>query len=170
MKIIIETERLYLREMNMNDFDAFNKILGDQENMKYYPYIFEEERVRNWIIRNVNRYKEYGFGLWAVCLKNSDEVIGDTGLTMQNIDEELLPEIGYHIRRDLHHQGYAKEATTAVRDWAFKNTSFTSLYSYCTADNIPSYKTAESIGMTFHKEYIDKSDGALVHVSIIHKK
>ena len=54
----------------------------------------------DWIERNVNRYRKDGFGLWAVCLKDTGELIGDCGLTLQNIHGEILPEIGYHIRRD----------------------------------------------------------------------
>ena len=135
MKKILETERLYLREMSMDDFDALYAVLSDREIMQHYPYIFDEERVRGWIERNMNRYKDNGFGLWAVCLKETGEMIGDCGLTLQNIEGEMLPEIGYHIRRDQQRKGYAKEAAAAVRDWAFKNTEYPAIYSYCKYTN-----------------------------------
>ena len=77
MKKILETERLYLREMSMDDFDALYAVLSDREIMQHYPYTFDEERVRGWIERNMNRYKDNGFGLWAVCLKETGEMIGD---------------------------------------------------------------------------------------------
>ena len=38
MKTVIETERLILREMNMDDIEALREVLSDRENMKYYPY------------------------------------------------------------------------------------------------------------------------------------
>lgn len=47
------------------------------------------------------QYKIFGFGLWAVVLKETDEVIGDCGLTMQIINGQIKPEIGYHIRKRL---------------------------------------------------------------------
>lgn len=166
--MIIETARLILREMNMDDFDALNKVLGDPEIMQHYPYSFDEERVRSWISRNMNRYKEDGFGLWAVCLKETGEMIGDCGLTLQNIEGEMLPEIGYHIRRDHQHKGYAKEAALAVRNWAFENTDYPALYSYCKYTNVGSYKTAESIGMHFEKEYPDEAN-EITHVSVIRR-
>lgn len=53
--------------------------------MEHYPYTFDENRVRNWITKNIERYSIFGFGLWAVVLKETDELIGDCGLTMQNI-------------------------------------------------------------------------------------
>lgn len=165
-KIIIETDRLFLREMNMDDFDALYAVLGDSEIMQHYPYTFDEERVRSWIERNMNRYIENGFGLWAVCLKETGEMIGDCGLTLQNIDGEMLPEIGYHIRRDCQKKGYAKEAAAAVRDWTFANTDYPAIYSYCKYTNEPSYKTAEAIGMHFEKEYPDEAN-KITHVSVI---
>lgn len=44
---------------------------------------FDEKRVRDWIERNMNRYHDNGFGLWAVCLKDTREMIGDCGLTLK---------------------------------------------------------------------------------------
>ena len=165
----IETERLYLREMDESDFDALYKVLADREIMKHYPYAFDEDRVREWISRNMKRYEDFGFGLWAVCLKDTGEMIGDCGLTLQNIEGEMLPEIGYHIRADQQKKGYAREAAAAVRDWAFANTDYPALYSYCKYSNVPSYKTAESIGMHMEKEYPDEAN-EITHVSVIRRE
>ena len=168
MNTIIETDRLFLREMNMDDYDALYLVLGDPDNMRYYPYSFDEERVRSWIGRNMTRYHENGFGLWAVCLKDTGEMIGDCGLTLQNIDGKLLPEIGYHIRGNCQRRGYAGEAARAVRNWAFRNTDYDALYSYCTAANVASYRTAESVGMHFDRDYMDEANG-MMHVSVIRR-
>ena len=169
MKMILETERLFLREMTMGDFDSLYAVLADPEIMQHYPYSFDEERVRSWIERNMKRYTDDGFGLWAVCLKDTGEMIGDCGLTLQNIDGQMLPEIGYHIRRDQQRKGYAKEAAMAVRDWAFGNTEYPALYSYCKYTNVGSFKTAESIGMHFEKEYEDEAN-KITHVSVIRRE
>ena len=144
--MIIETERLILREMTKNDFEALNKVLADSEIMQHYPYAFDDKRVRNWIARNIERYRIFGFGLWAVCLKETGEMIGDCGLTMQLIDGDIKPEIGYHIRADKQRNGFAKEAAIAVRDWTFNNTPFNVVYSYMKHTNEPSAKTAVSYG------------------------
>lgn len=95
--MIIETKRLFLREMNYGDYEALYAVLADSDIMQHYPYTFDEARVRNWIIRNIERYEKDGFGLWAVCLKSTGEMIGDCGITMQNIHGQMLPEIGYHM-------------------------------------------------------------------------
>ena len=153
--MIIETERLFLREMKENDFDALYEVLADADIMQHYPYTFDESRVRNWIQRNMERYRIFGFGLWAVCLKETGEMIGDCGLTMQLIDGEIKPEIGYHIRADKQRNGYAKEAAIAVRDWTFHNTPFQIVYSYMKHTNEPSVKTAISYGCKQVDEYKD---------------
>ena len=151
----IETERLFLREMKENDFDALYEVLADADIMQHYPYTFDESRVRNWIQRNIERYRIFGFGLWAVCLKETGKMIGDCGLTMQLIGGEIKPEIGYHIRSDKQRNGYAKEAAIAVRDWTFNNTPFQIIYSYMKYTNEPSVKTAISYGCKQVDEYKD---------------
>lgn len=154
--MMIETERLFLREMTQDDFDALYKVLADPEIMQHYPYSFDEEKVRAWIDRNVKRYEIFGFGLWAVCLKENGEMIGDCGLTMQNIGGVIKPEIGYHIRSDKQRKCYAKEAALAVRDWTFKNTPFQQIFSYMKYTNKPSAKTAVSWECHLMNEFEDE--------------
>ena len=154
--MIIETERLFLREMKENDFDSLYEVLADADIMQHYPYTFDENRVRNWIQKNMEIYRIFGFGLWAVCLKETGEMIGDCGLTMQIIKGEIKPEIGYHIRADKQRQGYAKEAAIAVRDWTFNNTPFNIVYSYMRYTNEASAKTAMSYGCKQVDEFTDE--------------
>ena len=56
--IILKTERLFLRKMNMDDYEALYAVLADPKIMQHYPYSFDEERVRSWIERNMNSYTE----------------------------------------------------------------------------------------------------------------
>ena len=151
--MIIETERLFLREMMESDFDALYDVLADSDIMEHYPYTFDEARVRNWISRNMERYQKDGFGLWAVVLKETGEMIGDCGITMQNIHGQMLPEVGYHIRADHQRKGYATEAAAACIRYAFEKHNFPAVYSYMKYTNIPSQKTAMKNGMVFIEEY-----------------
>ena len=166
---MIETERLYLREMTDEDFEALRKVLGDPNIMCHYPYAFDEERIRNWIDRNRERYRVFGFGLWAVCRKDTGEMIGDCGLTMQLVDGRILPEIGYHIRGDQQRQGFAGEAARAVRDWTFEHTPFEVVYSYMKAENIPSVRTAMSYGCTEAGGFRD-DEGEITRVFALRRK
>ena len=157
--MMIETARLVLRELTEEDFEALYSVLADADIMQHYPYAFDEDRVRNWIARNIERYWVFGFGLWAVCLKETGEMIGDCGLTMQLINGQIRPEIGYHIRRDRQRQGYAGEAAIAVRDWTFRHTPFNVIYSYMKDTNEASARTAEAYGCKLVEEYRDEDNG-----------
>jgi len=159
MKIIIETERLVLREYTTQDFDMIYEILSDSETMQHYPEPFDEKSTLGWIEWNIQNYKEYGFGLWVVALKETGGSIGDCGMTIQNIDGDFLPEIGYHIHKEYWRRGFGSEASKAVRDWAFKNTTYDCLYSLMKYSNIGSYSTAISNGMKKIKEYPDEKNG-----------
>jgi len=97
---IIETERLYLRELKMDDQNELSKVLSDPESMQYYPHPFNQEEVKSWIKWNEKNYQQYNHGLWAVVLKEEDTFIGDCGITMQNIDGVSLPEIGFNIIKE----------------------------------------------------------------------
>lgn len=164
--MIIETQRLRLREYRTEDFEALLEILSDAETMQHYPKPYDAYGTRRWIQWNLDNYQRYGFGLWAIELKETGRFIGDCGLTMQNIDGQQLPEIGYHIHKSHWRKGYAGEAARAVRDWAFENTDFDCLYSYMNASNRASSATAVSAGMAKIKEY-NASDESLHYVFAI---
>lgn len=168
--MMLETKRLFLRDMTNSDFDALYKVLSDSDIMQHYPYTFDEKRVRGWIDKNIERYKIFGFGLWAVCLKETGEMIGDCGLTMQFINGQIKPEIGYHIRKDCQMKGYAKESAIAVRDWAFKNTPFNIIYSYMKKSNTASCKTAMSWGCKQVDEFKDNENEITLVFSVSRKE
>ena len=162
-RIILETERLRLREYTAADFDALYEILSDAETMKYYPKPYDAAGVERWIRWCVGSYAENGFGLWAIELKESGEFIGDCGISLQRIDGEILPEIGYHVHKKHWRRGYAKEACAAVKAWLFTHTAYDSVYSYMNRDNLPSYATAAANGMKRIKEYFDGTEHLLVY-------
>lgn len=69
--MITETERLFLRELTKDDFSALYSVLADSDITQHYPYTFDKTRVMNWIDKSIERYNIFGFGLWAVCLKDN---------------------------------------------------------------------------------------------------
>lgn len=154
-KRMIETERLILRELREEDFEALFSVLADSDILRHSPYTFDEKRVRNWIAKNRARYGVWGFGLWAVVWRETGEMIGDCGLTVQEIDGAFCPEIGYHIAARFRRRGIASEAARAVRDWTFERTPFRELFSYMKADNLPSRAVARKNGMRLVREFTD---------------
>ena len=151
---ILETPRLHLREFIPEDADALALVLSDTETMRYYPVQFDRAGVEEWIARNRRRYTVNGHGLWAMILKSTGELIGDCGVTVQNVDgiEEL--EVGYHLHRDYWSHGYATEAARDCRNWAFDNRNVNYVISLVRPENQPSRRVAERTGMTLWKEII----------------
>ncbi len=149
---VLQTERLSLREFELEDVDALAAILSDPETMRYYPMSFDRAAVVDWILRNRTRYANNGFGLWAMILNSTHELIGDCGLVRQSVDGLDEIEIGYHVRRDLWGQGYASEAAQACRDYGFANLNVERLISLIRPENLPSRRVAEKNGMSIWKE------------------
>lgn len=155
----LETERLILREMEERDFSSLFPIFHDADTMKAYPAPFDEAKMREWIAVNRERYAVFGFGLWAVVLKETGEVIGDCGVTMQRIHGIIRPEIGYHIGKPWQRRGYASEAAACCRDYVFGHTPFQKVYSYMKQTNAASRGVARKNGMHLVEEYDDPGNG-----------
>jgi RimJ/RimL family protein N-acetyltransferase len=149
---ILQTQRLSLREFVPEDVNALAAILSDLETMQYYPMSFDHAAVVDWITRNRARYKNDGYGLWAMILNSTGELIGDCGLVRQTVDGTDEVEIGYHVRRDQWGHGYASEAARACRDYGFANLKVDKLISLIRPENIASRRVAEKNGMTIWKE------------------
>lgn len=150
--IIINTERLYLRPFRQEDLDALHFIFSDAETMAYYPSPFSLEQTQNWIKKNQKRYEEDGYGLWGVCLKETDELIGDCGLVKQRVDRRTEVEIGYHINKKYWSKGYATEAAEGCKEYGFYQLGLNHLISIIDPGNVPSIRVAEKIGFTKEKE------------------
>lgn len=146
--MILETERLYLRRINQKDFTSLCKIMQDEETMYAYEGAFSDGEVQEWLDRQISRYKKWGFGLWAMVLKETDEMIGQCGLTMQPWKEEEVLEVGYLLQRIFWHKGYATEAARACKKYAFETLNADEVCSIIRDTNTASRKVAARNGMT----------------------
>ena len=147
-KAVLETERLIIREMEQSDLEALCKIMCDEEVMRAaYESAFSIEEVQGWLNRHLKRYEDYGFGLWAVVLKETKEMIGQCGLTLQSWRDEEILEIGYLFQKAYWHKGYATEAAIACKEYAFSVLKASSVYSTIMDSHIASQKVAERNGM-----------------------
>lgn len=146
--IVIETPRLQLREMTPADRPALCRILQDSEVMYAYNGPFSDEEVDEWLERQLARYRQYGYGLWAVVLKATGEMIGQCGLTLQQWNGREMLEAGYLFQRSHWHQGYATEAARACMDYAFGTLNSPIVCSIIRDNNLPSQQVALRNGMT----------------------
>lgn len=141
-RIVLETNRLLLREMTLSDMSALSLILQDEKVMYAYNGAFNDKETLIWMQKQLQRYKDYGFGLWGVFLKDTSEMIGQCGITMQEYKATQVPEIGYLFAYKHWHNGYATEAAIACREYGFNTLRFDELYSIIRDTNIASQKVA----------------------------
>ncbi|WP_265104736.1 GNAT family N-acetyltransferase [Ruminococcus turbiniformis] len=145
--IILETERLYLREMRQTDYQSLCRTLQDDIAMYAYEGAFSDAEVHEWLDRQLERYRKWDFGLWAVILKETGEMIGQCGLTMQKWKEKEVLEVGYLFERRYWHNGYATEAARACKEYAFDILKAEEVCSIIRDTNTASQKVAVRNGM-----------------------
>lgn len=162
---ILRTERLRLRPFapGPHDVEALLPVLGDPVSMRWYPAPFDREAVRVWVERQLERYATEGIGLLVIEDGATGEVLGDCGLSYQDVDGERLPELGWHVRRDRQRQGIATEAGAACRDWAFTSTDVPLLISLIRPENVASRRVAEKLGFAIGGGTIRAGWGHLVY-------
>lgn len=136
-----------MQEMNVADMASLSSILCDERVMYAYNGAFSEDETTCWMQKQVQRYKEFGFGLWAVLKKDTGEMIGQCGITMQDYEGTQVPEIGYLFAYKHWYHGYATEAAMACRDYGFEILHFDALYSIIRDTNVASQKVALRLGM-----------------------
>ncbi len=112
-----------------------------------YEGAFTDEEVQEWIDRQIARYQKWGFGLWAVILKETDELIGQCGLTMQPWQDREVLEIGYLFCRQYWHRGYATEAARGCKKYAFEELGADEVCSIIRDTNTASQNVAVRNGM-----------------------
>ena len=155
-KIILQTERLYLRKLTPSDFPALCRIMQDEKTMYAYEGPFSDKEVQDWLENQFRHYRKYGFGLWAVVLKETDRMIGQCGLSMQKWKENKLLEIGYLFEREYWHKGYATEAALACKKYAFETLNADEVCSIIRDTNTASQNVARNgmkITDTWTKHY-----------------
>lgn len=157
--MILETERLYLRRLEQADFAALCKILQDAHVMYAYEHAFSDAEVQEWLSRQLARYEQYGFGLWAVILKTTGELIGQCGLTMQDWEGRQVVEIGYLFQKAFWHQGYATEAALACKAYAFETLGEKEVYSIIRDTNLASQRVALRGGMALRGSFVKHYHG-----------
>lgn len=153
--MILETKRLYLREMTREDYPVLCTMLQDKEVMHAWEHAFSDDEAHAWLDKQLDRYREYGFGLWAVVLKETDEMIGQCGVTVQEYRREGVLEVGYIFRKEYWHNGYATEAARACKNYAFEKLGADEVYSFIRDNNQSSQRVAVENGMTV-KDTIQK--------------
>jgi RimJ/RimL family protein N-acetyltransferase len=148
--IVLETARLSLREITTNDAEFLLRLLNEPsfiENIGDRNVRTIEDACRYAQNGPIASYRQHGFGLYLTVLKETGEAIGICGL----VKRESLPDadIGYAFLPQFWNKGYAIEATSAMRDYAFNHLGHQKLLAIVNPNNTSSIKVLEKLGLGF---------------------
>jgi ribosomal-protein-alanine N-acetyltransferase len=151
---ILETNRLILRHLVMDDLDELFALCRDPEIRQYFPEgvlnLEETKEELEWHMNGHPRYPE--LGLWATIHKDTGKFIGRCGLLPWEIDEKLEVEIAYLLDKSFWHQGLATEAAEGILKYGFEQLNLSRLICLIDPANIASQRVAERIGMTLERK------------------
>ena len=157
--------------MTLADLPSLAAVLQDERVMYAYEGAFSDAETALWMQKQFRRYQEYGFGLWAVVLKDTREMIGQCGITLQEYKGKQVPEIGYLLAHGHWHRGYAAEAAVACREYGFNTLNFNALYSIIRDTNVSSQQVALRNGMTLVDTIVKFYRGVrMPHWSIVFRR
>ena len=128
--------------------------MQDEEVMWAYDKSFTDQDCQYWLDWNMNSYRSDGFGLWKIIHKETSEVVGECGITMQTVEGENYPEIGYHLKKEHWNKGIATEVARAVRDYAFEELNLEELIIKKRDINLQSMNIAIKSGFTIKKRFL----------------
>jgi RimJ/RimL family protein N-acetyltransferase len=160
MTTILETPRLLLRHLVMDDLDELFVLYSDPEIRRYFPegvlnYDDTKEELE-WHMNGHPRHPE--LGLWATVHKKTGKFIGRCGLLPWEIDGKLEIEIAYLLDKNFWHQGLATEASNGIMKYAFEKLNLSRLICLIDPDNVASQRVAERIGATLERK-VDGIEG-----------
>lgn len=150
---VLETERMMLRAFTLDDVEAMFVLGSDPDIIRYTgntPYQSVAE-ARTYLIEGPLRdYELYGYGRFACVLKESDKVIGFSGIKyLTEIDEN---ELGYRFLPQYWGLGLAKEAARAVIPYARDRLTMSRLVSLIHPGNVGSKNVVAKLGFLFEKD------------------
>ncbi len=162
---VIETPRLFLRQLEWSDQDALQSMLSNPDIMHFKGGTKGEGAAYRMIKFAKADYGNKGYGFWAIAIARSESFIGVCGLLDQEVDGEAEVEVAYSLLKPYWGRGYATEAARGVKHYGFTAFGFKRLVSLIHPENKPSIAVAMRIGMSYERDTIFKDFPARVYAA-----
>lgn len=163
MRILIETERLLLRELEYTDKNDLFEMDSDPE-----VHLFIEnnpvksiDEITKVIEMLKKQYEENGIARWAVVDKSTNECVGWSGLKYFSEplnDHNNFYELGYRFKKKHWGKGFATESSRAILDYGFKNLNIDSIFAIVDPENENSKKVLTKLGFDFQETFDYEGD------------
>lgn len=162
MDLILETDRLILREMRHEDAEALFEM---DKNPDVHKYLWQKpftkiEEIHDYIELVRNQYSTNKIGRFSTIIKETDELIGWTGIKFVNDHIENgntnFYDYGYRLNEKFWNKGYATEASKAWLDYGFNQMKIHEMNAYTHAENGASNQVLQKVGFNFIENYPDE--------------
>jgi ribosomal-protein-alanine N-acetyltransferase len=150
MKVILETDRLLVREYVEEDAEALFKLNSDPKVLRFLPdeRLLNVEQARQILIDHpIADYRKYGFGRGACILKSTGEQIGFAGL--KYLEELGEVDVAFRLMPTHWGQGLATEASLASVRFGFADLGLKRIIGLVTPENIASVRVLEKTGLRY---------------------
>jgi ribosomal-protein-alanine N-acetyltransferase len=163
MNLQIETPRLILRPFELSDAEA---LFDMDSNPNVHQYLWQQpltniEEVYSYIDMVQKQYVKHNIGRFSTILKETNELIGWTGIKYIDDHEENgnsnFFDYGYRLNEKFWGNGYATEATLAWLEYGFQEMNIKTMHAYTHAENGASNRVLSKCGMTFMEDYPDET-------------
>ncbi len=166
-KVMVETERLILREFDEDDLEIYFELGRNPEIIRFTGdpgggFKDHEAALEYLTTRTLSDYRERGYGRWAVVVKETGNVIGFSGL--KYLDDRSEVDVGYRLLPSEWGKGYATESAQAAVDYGFNPLGLKRMIGMVMPENIASARVLEKIGMTFVEMTVDQGDQVAIYV------
>ncbi|MBF0194550.1 MAG: GNAT family N-acetyltransferase [Magnetococcales bacterium] len=158
---LIETDRLLLRELSLDDLVPLTEILSDPAVMKYsVGGIYNEEKTKTFLEWCFKCYKSHGNGPLALMEKSSSQLIGFCGISPEKVKEKEEVKLGYRLAKKYWGKGFATESSIGILNDAFRNQNKESVIVIINPEHIVSLKVAKKVGFkdfvscVFHEQKV----------------
>jgi ribosomal-protein-alanine N-acetyltransferase len=163
MKILIETERLYLREILPTDAESMFEMDSDAEVYKFLGRkpIRNIEQSKKMIESIQEQYKKNGIGRWAIIEKESGNFIGWTGFKFEKENQNGHSDfynLKFRLLRKYWGKGYITEATKAAIEYAFTELKIPEIYSMTLLSNLKSQRVLDKLGLQLVEKFNYQGD------------
>ncbi|TBR60409.1 GNAT family N-acetyltransferase [Westiellopsis prolifica IICB1] len=151
----LETQRLILRDFQQKDVYQLAPILANSRVMEFsVSGILSVSQTQAKIDNFITSYKAFGFGKWAIIFKQTNELIGYSGIAIEQIDNVAEPEIGYRLDPEFWGRGLATEAASATIQYGFEELKLPYILGIVERANTASVRVLEKLGMRYERETI----------------
>lgn len=162
---ILETDRLIVQELTMEDFNDYYRICGEPSISAHiddfsYDFDIERNKLKAYID---NAYPFYGYGLWGIYTKHNSLLVGCCGIELKEYNGINQYELSYFIEEKSQNNGYAIEAVKAILSFIFTKFDMSYIVALIDEHNTKSIKLANKLGMKADKQCIRGNRQMLIY-------